>query len=287
MYACLDLGATNIRGTWIDASGEHGNLVYLTRPNTLKGTKEILISIVRQIEQDSPQRIRGIGLASAAPLDRKEKKYLQTSNTPELDYFRVGDFLQENLRLPVLMENDAQAAAWGEVWKGSLAGSSDAVVLTLGSGVGSGVILDSGIWRAGHVTVPELEHIYMGESYRVCGCGQNGCAEVWLNKEALLEIFLEQGCVFHEMREMADLLANGDNAAQGAMKVYGRRLGLFIGILQVIFGFDNIGISGGLSSFVPYCEQSIWQELQKRLEKRHRWLPKRIVSSREPEMSAL
>ncbi len=288
MYVCcLDLGGTNIRGTWIGNSGARGVLTSVTRPPSLEGTKQVLVSIIRRIGQDAPEDISGIGLASAGPLDYLDKRYLATTNTPELDYFQVGDFLQAEFNLPVLMENDAQAAAMGEVWQGSLAGSSNAVVLTLGTGVGSGVILNDHIWRGDHLTGPELGHVFMGENRKLCGCGQYGCAETWLNNEALLELFKESGCIPDGLREMVFSLENGDDKAWDAIETYGKRLGFYISILQVVFGIDNICVSGGLSAFVPYCRHYIWLKLKERLQNRQFWIPERIVASADPEMSAL
>ena len=287
MYACLDLGGNNIRGTWIDANASRGVLMSFTRPATLEGTKEALLTILRNIEQEAPCKLSGIGLATAGPLDYRNKRYLATTNTPELDYFRMGEFLESKFSLPVLMENDAQAAALGEVWQGALAGFSNAVVITLGTGLGSGVIINNHIWRGEHITGPELGHIFLGDNDVLCGCGQYGCAETWLNKAALMELFREQGLVFDQLREVVSLLENGDLRAKETIHIYGRRLGLFLSVLQVMFGIKNICIGGGLSRFVFYSREDIWQQLEQRLQKRPEWLPESILCSQDPDTSAL
>lgn len=287
MFACLDLGGTNIRGTWIDSRGRSGQVDLQPRPRNLEGTKESLISLIGRIQSQAPERLSGIGLATAGPLDHRRKTYLRTSNMPELDHFRVGAFLEEAFSLPVLMENDAQAAALGEVWAGGLAGRTEAVVLTLGTGVGSGVIMGGTIWRANHFTGPELGHIHLGFGRPRCGCGQEGCAETWLNKQALMDLFQEQGHAVTELREMLPLVRQGDEGAAAAMRHYGERAGLYFSILQVTFGMRAIGLSGGLSSFIPYCEASIWETLKSRFEHRPWWLPETIAVSPDPEMSAL
>jgi glucokinase len=288
MFACIDLGGTNIRGTWIDRDGNVGRVELSQRSRDLEGTKSALVRLVRSICEQAPSRVQGIGLASAGPLDHRERRYLKTSNMPELDYFRVGDFLEERFGMPVLMENDAQAAALGEVWKGGLAGENSGVVLTLGTGVGSGVIMDGDLWRGGHFTGPELGHIFLGRREdRHCGCGQTGCAEIWLNKTALVELFRERGYDIAELREMTGPVERREPAAEEAMRAYGERLGTYLSILQVVFGLPCVGLSGGLSSFVPSCLDSVWRTLQDAFEYRQWWLPRRIVSSPDPEMSAL
>ena len=287
MYACLDLGGTNLRGTWIDASGNRGSVLMRERPRTLEGTRTALLRIISDIRESAPEPLRGVGLASAGPLDHVRGCYLQTSNMPELDHFRVSEFVREHTGLPLLLENDAQAAALGEVWNGSLLGSRDAVVITLGTGVGSGVIFQGRIWRAAHWTGPELGHIHLGFGRPECGCGQVGCAETWLNKQALLDLFAEYGRPVSNLKEGMELLRGDDSEARRIMAEYGRRLGLFLSILQVVFGFGNVGVSGGLSHFLPSCRTAIWDVLRERFFKRQQWLPQCIEASPDPEMSGL
>jgi len=287
MYACLDLGGTNLRGTWIDASGNRGEVVLRGRPRTLEGTRDALLRIIEEIRVSAPEALRGVGLASAGPLDHVSGRYLQTSNMPELDHFRVADFVEERTGLSFVLENDAQAAALGEVWNGALTGSRDAVVLTLGTGVGSGVVFQGRIWRAGHVTGPELGHVHLGFGRPRCGCGQVGCAETWLNQRALLDLFTERGCFVSDLRQGLERIRDEDPRALGVMEEYGRRLGLFLSILQVVFGLQSIGISGGLSHFLPHCRDTVWRTLRERFHQRQWWLPERIQASPDPEMSAL
>jgi glucokinase len=298
MYICIDLGGTNIRGTWINAQGEYGDVILRLRPRTLDGTQESLVDLVSALTSQAPAPVQGIGLATAGPLDHRRRMYLKTTNMPELDNFRVGEFLEQSFSLPVRMENDAQAAALGEVWAGGLTGTADAVVITLGTGVGSGVIINHEIWRAGHFTGPELGHVYLGPGPRrscdiktaslpACGCGQVGCAESWLQKRALLELFSRCGAAWTDPYEAFAALEKGEAGAQYMMDIYGRRVGLYLSVLQVVFGFQCLGISGGLSAFFPYFEACMWDTLRHRFAHRQWWLPRKVVPSPDPEMSAL
>jgi glucokinase len=207
---------------------------------------------------------------------------------PELNCFAIGEYLENRYGLPLLMENDAQAAALGEVWKGCLEGVTEAVVLTLGTGIGSGVIRNGMIWRANHSTGPELGHIYLGPGRKkVCGCGQVGCAETWLNKQALIDLFHKDGFQVFELRDILGLVQKQDPQVIRIIRQYGHRLGLYISMLQVVFGCDHIGLSGGMSHFVPFCLDTIWQTLRHRFVSRQQWLPKSIGYSPDPEMSGL
>ncbi len=298
MYISIDLGGTNMRGTWITSAGRYGEVILHSRPRTLEGTKDSLINLVKDLRARAPEPAMGIGLATAGPLDHRKRMYLTTTNMPELDHFRVGEFLEKEFSLPVRMENDAQAAALGEVWAGGLAGTADAVVITLGTGVGSGVIMNHEIWRGGHFTGPELGHVYLGpgpkrscemgeSSLPSCGCGQVGCAESWLQKKAFLDLFNRCGYAIDDPKEVFSDLEQATPAALRLLDIYGRRLGLYLSVLQVVFGFPCIGISGGLSAFYPYFQKGMWDTLEYRFAQRKWWLPKQIVSSPDPEMSAL
>jgi len=288
MYLAIDLGGTNIRGTWMSAKGRSGPISMQERPKTLDGTKQALKALVEEIVSAAPEKLKGIGLASAGPMERRRQRYLHPSNMPELHGFEVGMFLTDISGLPVIMENDAQAAALGEFWMGCLRGADRGLVLTLGTGVGSGVIMDGKVWRADYETGPELGHMYLGPGLKVrCGCGQVGCAETWLRKSALEDLLKGQGVKFADLRDAAAKLEAGDEGAKRALKMYGFRLGLYVTTLQVVFGFENIGLSGGMSSFFPHFIGACWKTIEHRFVERSWFKPERIVASPSPDMSAL
>jgi glucokinase len=288
MIVGLDLGGTNVRGTWFLPDGQSGEVILRSRPKTLEGTCSTLLDLIDDISSQAEGSISGIGVASAGPLDHQAGAYLRTTNMPELDFFPLAAFLEEKTGAFVVMENDAQAAAVGEVSLGGLRGVDDAVVLTLGTGLGSGVILEGRLWRAAHHTGPELGHLYMGPLPRVrCGCGQFGCAETWLRKRALVDILVDQGVKLQGLRQVHELLDNGHTGALKAMGIYGRRLGVFISMLMVTFGVKHVGISGGLSRFSDWFLSATWDTLKRRLKDRNWLLPVSIVPSPNPDMSAL
>lgn len=286
--AALDLGGSNIRGAWVDMQGQIGAVKVSPRPQSLEGTKAAVLKLLRTIVDEAPSPLVGVGLASAGPMDQKNKRYLKTTNMPELDFFPVGDFILEEIGLPVVLENDAQAAALGEVFCGGLAGERDALVLTLGTGVGSGVILDGKLWRAAHITGPELGHVYLGPGRgKRCGCGQRGCAETWLNKEALMSLAAEYGVPLTSLRDLDERLASRDERALNVLEAYGHRLGLYFSSLLVIYGVKKIGLSGGLSRLAPYFLAGAWDTMAHRFIQRPWLMPESISISPDPEMSAL
>jgi len=288
MFICLDLGGTHVRGTWLDEQGKHGPVLVLPRKKTLEGTKEVLSELIIRLKSDCPSQVQKIGLASAGPFDRQGKVYLSPTNMPELSGFKVGSFIQEQFALDVILENDAQAAALGEVWQGGLKGEKHAIVLTLGTGVGSGVIFNTRIWRGAHDTGPELGHIYLGSGLgEKCGCGQVGCAETWLNKKALLDLFAKHELALNDPKEIWPYLKNGHAGSFKALREYGHRLGLFLTQLMIIFDIKAIGLAGGISGLSRYFLTGTWITIKQRLQKRPWLWPEKIVTSPDPQMSAL
>lgn len=288
MFICIDLGGSNIRGTWINSSGLTGRVVHSTRPRTLGGTKESLISIVNDIKSQCPGKVQKIGLASAGPMDSQKGVYLNPTNMPELKDFHLRNFLLDKFGLEVTLENDAQVAALGEIFKGCLAGETDAMVFTLGTGLGSGVIVDNRIWRGKLPAGPELGHLYLGPGRKIqCGCGQTGCAETWLNAKALHDLVFASGLNISSLRDLDAYLEKGNPMAIKALSQYGHRLGLYLSQVISIFGICKIGLGGGLSRLAPYFVSSAHQTLAHRLSKRQWLIPEKICNSPDPEMSAL
>ncbi len=288
MYICIDLGGSNIRGTWMDKSGSWGQVTSLSRPRDLEGTKQALNQLIRELINQSGQGVEDIGLASAGPLNLSQGIYLNPTNMPELKGFDVCGFLAGQFGVQPVLENDAQAAALGETYLGALSGERSALVFTLGTGLGSGVILGGKIWRGDLDAGPELGHIYLGPGRKKrCGCGQVGCAETWLNARALKDLAGQNQLLIGDLLELDQHLEQKNPGAVQALEQYGKRLGLYLSQMISVFGIKNIGLSGGISRLFPYFSLGIWDSLRFRLAHRPWLIPEKIEPSPDPQMSAL
>jgi|GEM_PF-1042378 len=288
MYICIDLGGSNIRGTWITKYGKSGIVSVFSRPKSLEGTKKILSAIIEQIRKDCPEEVRLMGIASAGPMDFSRGVYLNPTNMPELKNFNLKEYILQISGLDLVLENDAQAAALGEISRGCLGGENDGMVFTLGTGLGSGVIINKEIWRGKLPAGPELGHLYLGPGRRLrCGCGQTGCAETWLNAEALKDLAARNGVLTSNLKEFDGLVLKNNVQAIKTLEQYGRRLGLFLCQVVSVFGITKIGLSGGLSRLAPYFVESAHKTMTYRLARRKWLIPEKICHSPDPEMSAL
>ena len=288
MYICIDLGGTNLRGTWINRTGQSGPVQVCSRPKTLDGTKDALCSIINTIEKECSEPVLAVGLASAGPMDFVRGTYLNPTNMPELKGFNLKSFIARKTGCNVVLENDAQAAALGEIFRGCLAGAEDALVFTLGTGLGSGVVINNKIWRGKIAGGPELGHLYLGPGRKIrCGCGQTGCAETWLNASALKHLVFKNGIRLESLKELDNLLFNNNAQACRIMEQYGRRLGLYLCQVLSVFGIPRVALSGGLSRLGPFFLQATQETIRYRLSRREWLIPETILCSPDPEMSAL
>lgn len=260
----------------------------MSRPGSLEGTREVLCVIIDEIIKDCPEKIMGIGVASAGPMDFNRGVYLDPTNMPELKGFNLKEFIAQKYGFTPVLENDAQAAALGEIFMGCLTGEKNALVFTLGTGLGSGVIINEKIWRGTLPSGPELGHIYMGPGRKIrCGCGQTGCAETWLNSRALLDLAIQNGIIIRSIRELDAYLLDNNPQAVKTLEQYGRRLGLYLSQVVTIFGISRIGLGGGLSRLFPHYVHAARNTLNHRLFRRNWLVPSKISNSPDPEMSAL
>lgn len=121
--------------------------------------------------------IVGVGIGSPGPLSRSKGVVYAAPNLPGFENLPVRDEMHRRLNLPVVLENDANAAAFGEYLLGAGRGAGSMVMLTLGTGVGGGVVLDGRLWHGACDFAGEIGHVIVRPDGHACGCGQRGCLE--------------------------------------------------------------------------------------------------------------
>jgi glucokinase len=131
------------------------------------------------------EEVAGVGIGSPGPLSRKTGRIQAMPNVPGMENFPLRDRVAEELNFPATLENDANAAAYGEFLAGAGRGCRDMVMLTLGTGVGSGIVHDGEIIHGVHEMGGELGHMIVRPGGRQCGCGQRGCLEQYASARNL------------------------------------------------------------------------------------------------------
>ena len=176
----LDLGGTNLRAAAIDRSGRMLEKISGTT-NFSEGKDALLSDIVAEIsklrEKHGLAGLAGIGVGVPGFIRMKEGVITNSNNLPFLENVPVRDEISRRLGTRVILENDANAAALGEKWIGAGRDADDLVLLTLGTGIGGGIIYGGRIVRGFVGMAGEFGHMTVVPNGNPCGCGNQGCLE--------------------------------------------------------------------------------------------------------------
>lgn len=193
-FCGVDVGGTNIKFGIVDDSGRtisEGKLS--TSPNDCSlaafgRVKKCLLDLCASSKLNWDDDVVAVGLGTPGPLDLESGMILTPSNLPGWHHSAIRDQLSEILHKPVTLANDAGAAAFGEYWVGCGGRFDSLIVLTLGTGVGGGIILNGDSIDGAHSHGAELGHITIDSSRdaRLCGCGQRGHLEAYASATALV-----------------------------------------------------------------------------------------------------
>lgn len=199
LFVGVDVGGTNIKLGVVDDRGRtvcHQKLPTLPQKSSQVAFEQVRVAL-QQMLVDANQTwsdVAAVGLGTPGPLDARSGTILTPSNLPGWHHSPVRDQLAQVLDRPVVLVNDASAAAFGEFWIGSGQAYESLVMLTLGTGVGGGIIYEGMSIDGCNSHGAELGHILIDSSptARLCGCGQRGHLEAYASATALVERTQEQ-----------------------------------------------------------------------------------------------
>jgi glucokinase len=267
----VDLGGTHLRAATID---ENGHIHFRLKQKTpaTDDPQEIvsaLIAAARVCDEQSKAAGTAIGSISIVvpgTVNGAAGKVVTIPNVPCLDSFELTPALASVLGRPVLLENDANAAAVGEMWQGAARGQHAIVCVTLGTGVGGGIILDGKLWHGVNDSAGEIGHTCVEPFGGVaCGCGSRGCLEVYASATAIVRMARE-GRARHPsstLNATQDLTAEnvfvagkaGDGLALEVFHRMGDYLGIGLANLINILNPQMIVIGGGVANGWELFEQ--------------------------------
>ena len=233
----VDLGGTHLRVALID---DTGTILQQLKQETPKGDSAecVVAALVSAAQKWSSHQGSIVAASIMVPgaVDTEKAVVVQAPNLPSLVNFGLKAELEPRLGWPVLLENDANAAAVGEMWLGAARGCRDVISVTLGTGVGGGVILDGTLWRGAHGSAGEIGHTTVDPfSGLKCKCGNTGCLELFASATAIVRMTRESLSLFPEsVLQMGELSAvkvyeAGQNGDELALAVF-RRFGMYLGI---------------------------------------------------------
>ncbi len=186
----VDLGGTNITFAAVDFRGRITRKLKIPTQAS-RGRDAVMKRIIDGIRQlvleqgSRAGRPAGVGIGSPGPLNSRTGVIYETPNLPGFRDTALAAPVHKALGLPVYLENDANAAAFGELWAGAGRRVENLVMLTLGTGVGGGIILGGRLYSGVDDTAGELGHMVIDPTGPVCGCGQKGCLEQFASATAI------------------------------------------------------------------------------------------------------
>jgi glucokinase len=271
----IDVGGTKIAAGLVSPEGE---LLSEVRYPTANVREELLSTIAEAItEVKRGYEVGGVCLAVPGFILARENKVLSAANLEAIEGIPLKDELGDRTGLPVTVENDANAAAWGEFRFGVGKDVDDLVFVTLGTGVGGGIISHGVLLRGARGMGGELGHITVQPAGPRCGCGNRGCLEALASGTAIEQRAREVADErpHSALRKLAteraplggdvlDLARIGDEAAIEVLREAGTWLGIGLATYINIFDPEVIAIGGGVSEAGDLVSEPARRELQLR-----------------------
>jgi glucokinase len=264
----VDLGGTNLRAAAVDRTGKMldniaGKTAYSAGRQAIVGDMVDAIETLRN--RLGVQGLAGIGVAVPGFIEMEKGIIRNSNNLSSLENFPIRDEIGKRLGATVILENDANAAAIGEHWIGAGKGVSDLVLITLGTGIGGGIISDGKILRGYRGMAGEIGHITVVPNGNPCGCGGQGCVEKHASATAIAAMSKLLGLGDDlTSKDVYDLAKGGNAKAQSIFIAMGQALGIVLAMLVNTFNYPLFLIGGGVIAAWDMFEPAMMEEAKRR-----------------------
>ncbi len=277
MYIGLDIGGTNIKSIITD---KDGNILQSHSQKTGKTKSEILTNILSSItsvmrQANCPKRnIRAVGIGSAGVIDNKNGVIIKSPNIAAWKNYPLAEILKAEMGIPVYLENDAAVAVIGEWWKGNGAGYKNWIMLTLGTGIGGGAVVNGQLLTGRDGFACEFGHTTIDYNGEDCACGSKGCFEKYASATGFVNLTLKmlhdnKDSTLHDLLKeqpltttlICDEAKKKDPLCAAALEKFSFYLGVGIANMLNIFNPEAVVIGGGLSKaykqFLPLVKKTV------------------------------
>ena len=268
----VDLGGTNIVAGAMPVDGSREIAMRTTQTLADGGAASVVDRIAGMIEQVIAQTIAetgasksaflGVGIGSPGPLDREKGIVIVTPNLGWKN-FPLRDEISSRVGLEATLDNDANCATLGEFWCGAAVGGRNVIGMTLGTGIGGGLILDGKLYHGASDVAGEIGHTTIDSTGRRCKCGNYGCLEAYASGPAIAERAREAlrgdesesilvSMVDGDLRKITaqtvyDAAKRGDSTAREVVRETARFLGAGVSNLLNLFNPDTVVLAGGVT----------------------------------------
>lgn len=287
----VDLGGTNLRVGVVD---EIGQVLESQSCSSVKAGKNLLVTLGDLLERLAENSIRpnhelkGVALGIPGIVDGSQGVVYQSPHFPDWDQLEVLSYFRRRFSCPVIMDNDANLIALGELWKGTGQGLENFLLLTLGTGVGGAIIINKQIFHGDSGFAGEFGHVVIEQDGFHCHCGSRGCLEMYVSATGIKELILHAEDLEKEtflkkagqdidhltIERLYQLTLEGDTFGHVLFRTMGHSLGVGIASLVNVLGIFNVLIGGGISAasdfFLPAAEKELsgrtYRETAKRVK---------------------
>ncbi len=263
MFVGIDIGGTNIKGVLADKSGKILSSKETFTPETAEGILDAACLLIENLATSSSISkidIKAIGIGAAGSIDRKKGIIITSPNIKVWKKYPLAKNIEKRTGAEVFLENDATVALIGGWWKGHGSKFKNWIMLTLGTGIGGGIIIDNKIYTGQSGSAMEVGHMTIDYNGRECKCGSKGCLEQYASATALVN-YVNEHLKDHKRSTIRNRIKdeelsskmifeealNNDELAQNALKEIASYLGIGISNLVNIFNPEAIILGGGLS----------------------------------------
>jgi glucokinase len=278
----VDLGGTNLRIAAVDDQGKVLEKI-TTGTEVTRGRDQVIHEMCTAIRDllakfRGSGHLAGIGIGVPGIIEMQTGMLRESPNLPGWHDYPVKQEIEHRLGASVVLENDANAAALGEKWLGAASNVDDVCMITLGTGVGGGIVLQGRIWHGMTGMANELGHITVEPNGVPCGCGGFGCLEQYASATAVKRMAVE-AVATGEAPELAramnedpefsakvvyQMAVQGDEPARHIFRVVGRAIGIVVADLVNVFNLPMYVIGGGVASGWDAFAPSLLEEVRKR-----------------------
>lgn len=298
LVLATDLGGTNMRTALLNDKGEV--LAYTRKPtNANMGKDKVIQKLITTLKATASKhntplkRIAGIGIGFPGPVDVELGVILNPPNMKGWLNVPLRDILEDEFKMPAIIENDANAAALGEHWMGAGKGAKSLVCITLGTGVGGGIVLNDKIWHGATGIAGEIGHTTVVRNGLKCNCGNRGCLEAYASATGMVKMMRKALSRTSKLQERVDeeklnkygskyiseLASKGNKIALRVVTEMIQILGIAIANVANVLNPEIIVVSGGLTNMGSRLFEPLRKEVKRRaIEKGVEYL--RIVPAR-------
>jgi glucokinase len=278
-YLGIDLGGTEIKVGIINNKGAVVLKESFKTDNTDSGSNIIryIANCARLSAAKSKialEHIEGIGIGSPGVVNPLEGKMEIAVNLPQINETYIANDISQILGVPVFLENDVNAMALGEFYYGAAVGYKNIVCITLGTGVGGGLILNGELYRGASYSAGELGHLSIDVNGLHCPCGNYGCLERYVNKDGIttrFKTYFDKGIKTNIRKNIAITpkeiylaAKKGDQLSLEVLEDTGKFLGIALASLTNVLNPEIFVIGGGIANAGDFILEPARRELKKR-----------------------